>query len=449
MSHGVNMEYGFFVGLRAMDRRVRPLLLGLVIVLPFLLIHAPAAAEVVVALLAVYTLARVMVHGDWISFGQRWLLLALAYWVWLVLATLLAGREPVDVALSLAWIRFPLAVLALTEWVLRGARAASAGEPSGVNVNELNGRRVLLSDWHPKDLVVLSLSAACAWICLEVWLQFLFGRGISGPSAEIDGIITGPFSWARAGPFLAVAMWPPLLLVYARLGERGPVGRVVGVLAFTGMFATLLVIGQRMAVLQAVAVGAFAALLLPKLRLPTLAGAGALIVGLLASPVLAPEAFRRLIVELPAQISAFPGGPYGEVWGFWLSQVGDRIWLGLGQGAWRGAVCRGEMTGCHPHSHYLEAFVSAGIPGLMLFLGMSLAFIWAVFRRVVQERYADPIRTGAFLALISAGLAFPALKTMTFIANIGLIIIISGLANCKGLNHLRKDLSLLSRSPRL
>lgn len=257
-------------------------------------------------------------------------------------------------------------------------------------------------------------------------MQLLAGRGVSGPSADIDGILTGPFTWARAGPFLVIAIWPALLIAHAWLIDHVRFW-VLASLALTALaLATLVIIGQRVPVLQALVIIGLAAAIVPTLRLPAFIGTIAGLGILFLTPILAPEAFRRLLVEMPAQIAAFPGGPYGEVWGFWLDATMPHLWTGLGHLGWENAVCPNGLTGCHPHSHYLQAFVEAGIPGFLLFLAMSAAVLAQAIRNAIHD--PSSWRIGLCLALISAGLAVPALKAMTFITQIGLIVVIAGLA---------------------
>ena len=383
-----------------LDRLGRLSLVVLTALLPFFLVHVRPAAEAVVAALAIALLLRIAIRRNIAPLFSLWFFFATAYWVWLVFVTILAGQGLRDVLLALGWIRFPLAVAALAGWIL--------------------------ADCLSRRVVLWSLALCCLWIALECWLQLGVGYGLSGPSADIDGIITGPFTWARAGPFLAIAMWPPLLVAYAWLGRQGGAWPLAGLLLFVLAIATLVIIGQRMALLQALAITVIAAALLPQLRR---AAALSFLTALLAvaiSPLLAPEAFRRLAIEMPAQVAAFPGGPYGEVWAFWLNRVSGNLWTGLGHLSFAGVVCPNGSTGCHPHSHYLEALVEAGIPGFLLFIGMSLALFVNVAKVAVTQR--DLATVGLALALLSAALAIPALKSMTFITNIGLIILIAGIA---------------------
>ncbi len=379
--------------------------LVLVLLTPWFLIHARGVGEVVIAGLAIFAILRIIVHGEWHALRRPWMALALGYWAWLSIATALGDPERADLLQALAWLRFPLAALALAVWILTDARA-----------------RLLLA---------VSLALACLWIAVEVWLQAFLGRGLSGPSADVPGILTGPFTWARAGPFLAVAMWPGLVLAHDRLTQHGAVsGQAVGMAVVLGLFlmmcGALVFTGQRMPVLQTAAIVAVAAVLVPSLRRPAMFGALAMIGLLMLTSVVAPGAFHRLAIDLPHQMASFPGGPYGEVWGVWLESARERPWTGLGHLAWQGVVCPNGSTGCHPHSHYLQALVEGGLPGLVLFVGMSGSALWAAITAWRTDR--DPIRLGAWLGLLAAGLSVPALKAMTVMPQIGLLVLLAGLA---------------------
>ena len=387
------------------DHLARRALLALVVLTPWFFIHARVVGEVVIAGLAIFAILRITVHAEWHALRRAWMALALGYWAWLSITTALGDPARADILLALAWIRFPLAALALAVWILVDARA-----------------RLLLA---------VSLALACLWIAVEVWLQALIGRGLSGPSADVPGILTGPFTWARAGPFLAVAIWPGLVLAHERLRQSGTFsGQAVGMAVFLSLLlmalGALVFTGQRMPVLQAAAIVAVAAALLPSLRRPAMFGILAMTGLLMLTPLVASGAFHRLVIEMPQQIASFPGGPYGEVWGFWLETARERLWTGFGHLAWRDAVCPNGSTGCHPHSHYLQVLLEAGLPGLFLFVGMSSFALWSAITAWWADR--DPIRLGAWLGLLAAGISVPALKAMTVMPQIGLIVLLAGLA---------------------
>ena len=52
----------------------------------------------------------------------------------------------------------------------------------------------------------------------------------------------------------------------------------------------------------------------------------------------------------------------------------------------------------HPHNHYLEAVTNAGVPGLVLFSALVVAWLMALGRGLGAR--ADPLRVGLFVAAL-------------------------------------------------
>jgi O-antigen ligase len=371
--------------------------LAATLALPFLLIHAPSGAEVVIVALALGLLLRMALLRDASPLRAPWVLAALGFWAWIVLVTLLSGGDAARIAVALAWLRFPLAALALSSWVLAEARAQR---------------------W-----MLLSLGAAVAWVMLELWLQLAFGRGLSGRLQHPDGILTGPFGWARAGPFLALALWPPLLALAAWLAARqGALGAAVpAALAL----ATVLATGQRLAALQVMAGLAAAALLLPGLRRPAALAALAGAVALAVLPLLAPDAFRRLVTDA---LTGAPARAYLDVFDAGVAAVSAVPWTGWGQDGFRLACAALGDGGCpsHPHNAYLEAAVEGGLPGLVLFLGIGALALAAAAPGL--WRHGGAAGRGLLLSLLVAGLSVGALKSSGSIHSAGLLVLLGGLA---------------------
>jgi hypothetical protein len=381
----------------ALDRHGTRAALAAALALPFLLIHAPSAAEAVIAALAIGLLLRLALLHDASALRAPWVLAALGFWAWGVATTALAGGDVARIAIALAWLRFPLAALALGAWVLAEARAQR---------------------W-----MLFSVGAALAWVVLEVWVQLAFGRSLSGRLPHPDGILTGPFGWARAGPYLALLLWPPLLAAAAWLSVRW--GALAAAAPPALALATVVLTGQRLATLQVLAGLAAGALLLPGLRraaaVAALAGAAALA----ALPVLAPEAFRRLVVDLA---SGAPAEAYLDVFRDGLAAIAAAPWTGWGQDGFRAACAALALGDCasHPHNIYLEAAVEAGLPGLALFLAFSLLAFAAVGPAL--WRHGGPEGRGLVLSLLLAALAVGVLKSAASIHQAGPVALLFGWA---------------------
>jgi O-antigen ligase len=183
------------------------------------------------------------------------------------------------------------------------------------------------------------------------------------------------------------------------------------VLALAGAAIGVL-FGQRMPVLLMGLGFAVSALLLPRLRTLTL-GAGVAILALVAaSPVVSPQAAHRLVTQFTHQMETFPQTEYGLIAARALAMVEQHPVTGLGFDAfrtgcadpryfhgWNGGDGGGAaMCVQHPHNHYLEAATDAGLPGLVLFCALVLAWLAALGRGL--WRHPDPLRVGLFVAVL-------------------------------------------------
>jgi O-antigen ligase len=382
----------------SLDRHGTRLARAAALAIPFLLIHAPSAAEAVIGGLAVGLLLRMALLRDATALRAPWMLAALAYWAWIVAATAVAGAGWERVGAAIVWLRFPLAALALGTWVLAEARA----------------RRWMLA----------SAGAALAWVVLEVWVQLAFGRSLSGREPHPGGILTGPFGWARAGPYLALALWPPLLVAMAWAIARRRAW--LALLLPAAVVASVVVIGQRMPVLQVLFGLGLGALALPALRRPALLAGLAAAALLAASPILAPEAFRRLVVEGLVEGSAIAA--YRVVWDEGFAVAAAAPWSGFGfDGLQAGCAALG-IANCpsHPHNVYLEAAVEGGLPALLLFVAMGGALLAAVAPPLLRGGGAEGL--GLVIALVIAATAVTALKSGSALHQAGHLALIAGWA---------------------
>lgn len=355
--------------------------------IPWVVIASRSAAEVVVAGLAAGFVLHLLVTRDTAPLRAPWFLLAMAYWAWLVLTTALAGAAPAQMVAALGWGRFPLATMAVAAWALATPR----------------GRR--LAFW--------ALAGAVGFVALEVWLQFVFGHGLTRAGNALPGYLSGPFLRPRAGGYLSVTLWPVLLPAVVALAAWGLWGRGAGVLVVALAVGAVVLAGQRSPLALVLLGLGLSALVLRPLRAPAVMavlGAAAML-GLAA--VLAPITFHRYAVHLPQLLAGFPETHYGQILARALAMVEAQPWLGAGAEAfrtgcydprfhigWGGAGDGGGAAMCVPHVHhfYLEALVDAGIPGLLLFTASVLALLWALGRGAM----GDPLRVGLFLAALVA-----------------------------------------------
>jgi O-antigen ligase len=386
-----------------LDRHGTRLALLATLSLPVLVIVSRSAAEAVLAGLAVAFLLRVVLLRDWSPLAEPWFSVAYVYWGWLVLTTLLADAGLHRLLLAVAWLRFPLAILAFSCWLLISEEARRwALRVSGV---------------------------ASGFVALETWSQFAFGRGLTGVGRAVEGYLTGPFTRPRVGTYLLTLMWPSLLAAAASLARRGGIRLGLGGLLIAFAVGAVLLSGQRVPTLLTLGVLVAAGLLLAPLRRPVALALLAAAILAFASPFLAPETFHRYAEMLPRQLAGFPDSHYGQILARSLALHEAAPWFGHGAEAFR-FLCREErfqigwggegdgggagMCVPHPHNFYLEALLDGGWVGLALFTLFQVLLLAGALRKP-RALLDDPVRLGLVLSMLAA--AWP-IATMNAYAGI-------------------------------
>ncbi len=360
------------------------LALAATLALPAFIMHGRAVAEVLIALVDLLFLIQCAWRRDWGWLRAGWVWLAGAWWAWLVLCSLpgigIGGTRSLVQALVIG--RFLVFVAALEHWVLAQQAA----------------RRWL--QWV--------LNASALYIAAQTLLQLATGHNLQGYPRRGDGELTGPFENPRAGAPFSRLLFPTLLPAMARLNQAAGL-----VLAMAGIGVVVL-IGQRMPLLLTVLGLVVAGLLLKRLRLAVAAAlaAGALL--LAASAVVVPPTFYRLVTKFSAQMENFPASDYGLIGARAAFIAIDHPLFGQGFDGFRNACpdpryhrtlapSRPDGGGAaicniHPHNHYLEAVTNAGLPGLILFSALVLAWLRELGRGLWRD--PDPLRVGLFVAAL-------------------------------------------------
>ncbi len=242
-----------------------------VMLLPLLLLHAHGMAEIVIGVIDLCFLARAALTGDWAWLRTRWLWVAGVWWAWLVICSLpipgthLGEGGTRSLIQALATARFLILVAAMEHLVLRTPEV----------------RR-----W-----IYRLVAASAAWIALNTFIQYIFGRNLIGWPPAGEGVLTGPFGTARAGPPMARMIIPAVLPAVANLLKRRSGRATAGAYALLlGSVVVMVLIGQRMPLVLTLFGLLIVALLIRWLRPLVLAAAVAGALLLAASPVVAPSA---------------------------------------------------------------------------------------------------------------------------------------------------------------
>ncbi len=376
-------------------RPVRALLLAL----PLVLLHGRGFAEAVIATIAILFLLHSARRRDWRWLRTTWVRVAAGWWLWLVACSLPAaglgqggGRSLLQ---AVVLVRFLVFVVALEHWVLAGTIRPdrAAADPAGWRAAE--ARWAATRRWLARLVALAGL-----YVALQCWLQALAGRNLWGWPRWGDGSLTGPYREPRAGPPMSRLLFPAMLPTAARWMARRR-GWAALALVLAGV-VTVVLIGQRMPLLLTGLGLLVGGLLLPRLR--RVAGACLLAACLLvpATAILSPPTFGHLVTRFGQQMRHFPDSDYGRIAVRALVIARANPWTGRGFDGYRtgcpdpstfhalgGVAGDGGGDGgggapdvCvqHPHNHYLQALTDAGMPGLLLFALLVLAWLRALSR---------------------------------------------------------------------
>jgi O-antigen ligase len=372
--------------------------LGATLTCPVFLMHGHAVAEICMVIASVCFLVRSAAEREWGWLGTTWMKIGLVWWGWQVICSvpglfvILGEGGMRSFIQAIVTIRFLIFVAALEHWVLRNHRA----------------RRWLQN----------VISACTIYISAQVLLQFGTGHNLYGAPRHGDGELTGPFTKPRAAAPLSRMLFPALLPPVVRLLERKTwLGTAeAGGLVLAAM-AVMVLIGQRMPLLLTLFGLLVSGLLLPRVRLVFAGGivAAMLLVG--ASVVISPPTFYRLVEKFSSQMEHFPESPYGLIAARAVTIAEQHPWTGRGFDGFRSG-CRlpryfegwtyprnpadtgGGADICmqHPHNHYLEEVTNGGVPGLLLFCALVLAWLAPMWRGL--RRNPDPLLLGLFVAAL-------------------------------------------------
>jgi ADP-heptose:LPS heptosyltransferase/O-antigen ligase len=379
----------------ALQRLDRTALIATLLTVPMLL-HAHAFAEATMGVASACFLVRSALTHDWRWLRSVWFRIGVAWWAWIVLCSApfpvlglgLGGTD--SLVQALATLRFLLFVAALEFAVLCTKDA----------------RRWL------HGLIM----ASAVYIAIHSLFQSVTGFNLYGQHRGGDGELTGPFGKPRAGPpesrILFPALVPPVASLLARNGWRSTVGAYT--LLFSGVGIVVL-IGQRMPLLLTL-LGLFVtAVLLPKLRPVVLAACVAGAALLAATVVVSPPTYYRLVLKFSSQMDHFPTSAYGQIYTRALEIGRQHPLFGRGYDGFRtgcpmpryfrptldGRIADGGGTAncaAHPHNFFMEALDNGGIPGLALFIALSLAWLWPLGTGLWSK--PNPLRVGLFASVL-------------------------------------------------
>lgn len=374
---------------------------GLMLLLPWMFLCSRAGMEIAAALIGVLFLWRSAAMRDWGWLREPAVRIALVAWGWLLLTSLLTPDAAKVVGKAAPWVRFILLYAAMRYWLLPGKNAIT-----------LFGS------------MLMGFLLFCAGDTL--W-QYATGMSLTGHPVWESGRLSGPLDTPKIGILMARFLLPALLLPLMFVRTRRHALLIVAA-AITAQLAILLT-GERVAMGMS-----FTALLLiaalaswsePRIRRHALLAAGLL---LLATALLAATQpwVRDIAVRTRAQLTDVAESSYGHVATAALLVGQHHPFFGVGYDQFRHRYTDYiEFKGnsrtppeqfIHPHNPYLEWLASAGVPGLLLFIGITAALLreaWLAARRAQGLNILVPA------AMLGIWLVhfFPFMPTQSYFSN--------------------------------
>lgn len=342
--------------------------IGATIILPVFLTHFRGIADALIGYTVICFLLHCLLTKEWEWTKQVWVMCAFAWWGWLVICTIPFGSffgyaANGNLLQAIGVGRFLLFVIALQQWVLKEKK-------------------------YRKWLAYV-ITFCTVYIVLNMLAQLIIGYNILGVPRYFDGTLTGPYSRPRASAPLSRILLPVTFATCAYLLFRfkGYKGQFFTLLCLLFSVAMMILAGQRMPFSLFILGLGVATIWLKHLRILALLTVGITPVIILITAFVSPESFNHLVTHFVNQMANFSSSPYGLAYVRALVMGIMNPWAGLGYDAFKHAcsnsiyfhgwpfwdVNSGNGGGAiicltHPHNHYLQAFIDAGIPGLLLFI---------------------------------------------------------------------------------
>ncbi len=377
---------------RALDRAA----VAATFLVPLFLTHGRGLAEAAIDVVGILFLLRSHLARDWSWARHGWTRVAVAWWAWLVVCSAIRIGDRHGVAglgEGLAVARFLVFARALECWTLASRRT--------------------------QRLMQAMLAVILGYFALQCLLQLATGHNLFGDPRFPDGSLTGPYDHPRAAAPMSRLLFPVLLPLAALLLARGGAsGRVTAGLVGIASLALMVLVGQRMPLLLCLVGLLTVGIVERRLRVAVIGLGVALPFLVASSAILSPPAFHHLWTVFSRQVAHFPSSAYGLITARAFAMLRVHPVTGLGFDGyrhhcadrayfhdWFGGDGMGAFAGVcvqHPHNHYMQAAVDAGVPGLVLFALLVAAWIGTVGRGLTGSgaRRSDPLRTGLLAAIV-------------------------------------------------
>ena len=323
---------------------------------PFILLIERSPADVWLSLCGLAFLMRSVKLKDWTWTKDIWVKSLLGFWLVCLVSAVLSDIPAYSFGEALAWIRFPLFVMASAFWLAHDRRVFAA--------------MILMS--------IIGLMIMLGILTAEILL-----------SETLPSRLSWPYNDVVSGAYLAkFGLFPFLVLLGVFFKGGGRVAILAGMMAIAVVVMTLMT-GERVSFVLLIAAGCLLTALTAKNFFKAavlLAAVGCILVAALA---FMPNLKYRYTTNFINSILNRDSG-YNMVWRSGVEVFKTSPVIGIGPDSYR-KLCP-EIVGdsaaarchTHPHNFVIQILAETGLVGLcfyLLFIGSMITVCWRAARR--------------------------------------------------------------------
>lgn len=350
------------------DGLLRRIMFLILLLIPVFIIIGRSPLDIAVSIIAVSFLIHSFYWKDYSWVKSSWVIAALLFWAFTVLNSLQAYDVELALERSVPNLRFPIFAIAISYWVLRSDRDIR--------------------------LFIYAFVATLVFSVADGLFEYLVGFDFAG-NEKSPGRLSGPFHVSTLGIYLTKLGIPMIVAFLALLVQdkslSGKSKNFYIAISFTVlMFLTILLSGERMALLLMFFALVLSAIMIRALRFYFITCLSILVCGFLFTISFDDSLKKRVYSTTLEQINENPKNSrtYKAQFDAAIEIIKDHPILGVGSNNYRvvcklpqydahraeGAEENNSRCLIHPHQVYLELWVNNGLIGLLLFC--SIVFFW-------------------------------------------------------------------------
>lgn len=355
---------------------------GSLVVAPLSLL-GDGLADVVISIAAGLFVARSLLERDFAWVRETWIAIALVLWIYMIARGLLSVDPERSAVKALVWIRFIVLGAALQFALARSVALQKA--------------------------LLYAIVAMAVFGAADTLFQFAVGHDIFGREIAPNRRLTGPLQNPSIGLLLLFGGLPAIVYLFQRIASDSKSGDIpfVPLGLLTLIYAAIILSGERMVFIQAVAVFALLLLLLFRPPLRMLAGLSVAALVLLAGLLVAFPQIRERHLSTITQLSNPTASIYGKAMLAGIEVIKDHPIFGVGLKNFKAncpqAVEDAQVADAcrliHPHQVWLHITSETGLLGAAGFLAMFAIGLWPAVR-LWRTWAVEPLLAGATIAVL-------------------------------------------------